>query len=184
MTPKATIKPEKKYYVNSLAETLKSAKSAVFVDYSGLGVKAQQELKKTLKNVGSNMFVAKNTLLKLAGESSNLPKEAFEDKFLSGQTAVVISEKDPVIPVQILGKFIKDNNIMAFKSGVVEGSFQDSESLTKISKLPGKQELQANVIGAIAAPMYALVGSLNTPAQKLLYILSEAQKNHNLGGDN
>lgn len=176
MTPKATIKPEKKNYVSELAETLKSAKSAVFVDYSGLGVKAQQELKKALREVGGSMFVAKNTLIKLAGNEASLPKEAFTDEFLSGQTAVIISDNDPVAPIQTIGKFIKDNEVMAFKSGVVEGDFQGTEGLEKISKLPGKEELSAKVVGAIAGPMYALVGSLNSPMQKLVYILEQAHK--------
>jgi len=176
MTPKAKIKPEKKDYVKDLAETLKSAKSAVFVDYSGLGVKAQQELKKALKEVDGSMFVAKNTLIKLAGNEAKLPQKAFENEFLSGQTAVIICENDPVAPIQIIGKFIKDNEVMAFKSGVVEGDFQDTEGLEKISKLPGKEELGAQVVGAIAGPLYALVGSLNSPMQKLVYILQEAAK--------
>lgn len=176
MTPKAEIKPEKKDYLANLADTFKNAGSVTFVDYTGMDVSSQQGLKAKLKDSGSRMFVAKNTLINLAGTKANLPEEVIDSQILSGQTAVVISGDDPVSPIQTLGEFTKDSETLKFKAGVVEGVFQNKDSLLAISKLPGRDQLLANAMGAIAAPMYALVGTLEGNLQKLVFMLSEYAK--------
>ena len=172
MAPKANIKQEKKDYLSSLADTFKEAGSITFVDYTGMDVGMQQELKKRLKESDGHMFVAKNTLIQLAGKKANLPEEVIDSQILSGQTAVIVSNQDPVSPIQILGEFIKNSESLKFKAGVVEGAFQTKDSLLAISKLPGKTELFANVVGAISAPMYGLVSTLEGNLQKLVYILN------------
>lgn len=175
MAPKATIKQEKKDHVDSLSESLKSAKSVVFVDYAGMGVSLQQNFKSKLREVGGTMLVAKNTLISLAGKKAQLPEEATTYDLLSGQTAMILSGEDAVASIQILGKFAKDNEIPKIKAGVVEGVYQDEAGVLKISKLPSKEQLQANVVGAIAGPMYGLVGTLQGNLQKLVYILDQAR---------
>lgn len=176
MAPKAEIKQNKKDLVSSIADKLGDSKSVVFVDYTGMGVKLQQDFKTKLRDIGANMFVAKNTLIKLAGKKADLPEEVTSDTVLSGQTAIITSGEDPVASIQILGKFAKDNEIPKIKAGVVEGVYQDAEAVKRISTLPSKEQLQADVLGAIAAPMYGLVGTLQGNMQKLVYILSEASK--------
>ena len=113
----------------------------------------QQDLKKNLKEVGANMTIVKNTLLKRAGEDAKLSKDAFNDEVLSGPTAIVMTEEDPIAPLQVLAKFTKDNEIPQFKVGVVEGNFRDKESLITLSKLPSKEILVGQAIGAIGAPL-------------------------------
>jgi len=176
MAPKATIKAEKKQYLDELTKTLKSASSFMFVDYSGMDVASQQNLKKSLAEKGAKMLVAKNTLIRLAGENAGLPSDAFDSQTLSGQTAIIFSNEDPVEPVQILGKFISENEKPAFKAGLVEGKFQDKVGLLAISKLPSREQLYANAIGAIAGPMYGIIGTLQANLQKLVFILDQASK--------
>lgn len=171
MAPKATIKQEKKDYVSTLSNKLKDSKSVVFVDYSGMGVKMQQDFKAKLREVGGSMVVAKNTLIKLAGKAARLPERATADELLSQQTALVFSGEDPVASIQILGKFAKDNEIPKIKAGMVEGVYIDQAGVVRIASLPSKQELYANVVGAISAPMYGLVGTLQGNMQKLVWIL-------------
>lgn len=169
------VNPNKKEKVTKLAETLKTAGSVTFVDYAGMGVKQQEDLKKRLREVSGEMMVAKNTLIKLAGKNAGLADEAFGDEVLAGQTAMITAGEDAVAPIQILGKFIKEFELPKFKAGVVEGKFQNSEALLAISKLPGREELSAQVLGAVMAPMYGLVGTLQGNLQKLLFILEQAK---------
>ena len=173
MTPKAEVKQEQKDYVSSLGDKLKEAKSVVFVDYSGMGVKLQQDFKSKLRDVGGSMVVAKNTLIKLASKSAGLPEEASSDELLSNQTALVFSGEDPVASIQILGKFAKDNEIPKIKAGMVEGVYIDQAGVVRIASLPSKEQLYANVVGAISAPMYGLVRTLQGNLQKLVYILKQ-----------
>lgn len=170
------LKNEKVKLVENLIEDLKGAKSVVLVNYSGLNVKAQQDLKGRLKSVGGRMVVVKNTLLKRAGESAKLDKNILEDSVLQGQTALVLADEDPVAPIQVMGKFAKEFELPKFKVGVVEGTFQDESSLTKLSVLPGRDVLLSQVLGALMASQYGLVGTLNANLQKLVFILSQASK--------
>lgn len=165
-------KTEKQFFVENLKEELKSATSVVLVDYTGLSVKMQQELKKRLKTVGAKMFVAKNTLFKLAAKDAKLPDSILEDSVLSGPTAYIITEDDPIAFLQVIYKFSKEFELPQFKVGVIEGSFQDKNSLINLSQLPGKDVLYAQVIGSISAPLYGLVGTLQGNLQKLIYILN------------
>jgi large subunit ribosomal protein L10 len=180
MTPKATVKSEKKDYVGTLSEKLKEAKSVVFVDYAGMGVSQQQDFKSKLREVGGNMLVAKNTLVSLAGKKAELPEEATDRQLLSGQTAMVFSGEDAVASIQILGKFAGAFEIPKIKAGVVEGVYQDKDGIVRITMLPSKEQLQANVVGAVAAPLYGTVGVLQANLQKLVFIIDQARQK---GGD-
>jgi len=170
-------KTEKPLYIENLAEEIKSASSVVLVNYAGLSVKMQQELKKRLKKIDASMTVVKNTLLKLAGEKAKSPSEALTDTVLTGPTAMVITEEDPIAPLQVLAKFAKEFNIPQLKVGIVEGSFQDKVALEKLAKFPGKNALFAQVVGSISSPLYSLTGTLQAKMQDLISVLEQASKN-------
>lgn len=170
------LKAQKITFVDNLKEDLKGATSVVLVNYAGLGVKAQQELKKRLSEVDSKMVVVKNTLLKRAEEEAGFEKEILTPEILSGQTALVISSGDPIAPIQIMGKFAKEFEVPKFKVGMVEGSFQNQESLTKLASLPGRDALLGQFLGTLMGLEYSLVGTLNGNLQKLVYVLDQASK--------
>lgn len=172
-------KQTKKDFVKNLSETLEGSSSAVLVNYAGLDVKSQQELKSRLKEAGATMVVVKNTLIKLSAEKVNAPKEMTDTEVLSGQTALIYTKDDPVAPLAILGKFAEEFEVPQMKVGLVEGVFQDNESLIKLSKLPGKDELMAQALGSIASPLYGTVGVLQANLQKLIFVLQEASKKAN-----
>lgn len=165
-------KQEKIFFVENLTEQLKSAKTVVLVDYTGMNVSMQQDLKKRLKTVGAQMNIVKNTLFKLSAQQANLSENILSDEVLSGPVALIISEDDPISPISILAKFSKEKEIMNFRVAVVDGSFLDKDELLKLASLPSKEVLFSQVIGAISSPMYSLVGVLQSNMQKLIYILN------------
>lgn len=169
-------KQEKSFFVQNLTEELRGANSVVLIDYSGLNVKTQQELKSKLKEVGARMAVVKNTLFKLAGESAKAPKEVLSDSVLAGPTALIISESDPIAPLQVLGKFALEHELPHLKVGVIEGSFQNKDSLTRLSKLPSRDILEGQAVGTIGAPLYGIVGVLQGNLQKLVYVINAKVK--------
>jgi large subunit ribosomal protein L10 len=169
-------KAEKQTFVDELTSELKNASSIVLIDYTGISVKSQQELKKRLKAVDASMLVVKNTLLKIAGRKAETSEDALTDSVLSGQTALVVSKADPIAPLQVLYRFAKEFELPQLKVGIVEGKFQDKVALTKLSTLPSKEILLGQTVGTIASPLYGIVGVLNANMQKLVYILSEHAK--------
>lgn len=166
-------KAEKVLFTDNLTAELKVAKSFVLINYTGLTVASQQELKKRLKEVGAKMIVVKNTLLKRASVAAKIDKELLTDEVLSGQTALIISEGDPISFIQVLGKFAKEFSVPRMKVGVVDGIFQDYETLAKLSALPGKSALLGQLLGTLMSPAGGLVGTLNENLEKFLYILKE-----------
>lgn len=165
-------KIEKKQVIDRLSKDFKEAKSISLVDFAGMNIVSQQDLKKKLKEAKAKMIVAKNTLIKLALAEAKMPKEAQEDSILSGQTAVILGQDDPVSPIQIVGKAASESENLKFKAGVLEGAFQDKDSLLAISKLPSKEVLVGQTVGNIAGPMYALISNLEATIQELLGTLS------------
>ena len=163
----------KKDLVVSLTPRLKNASSVVFVNYTGLSVTLQQKLKSELKAIGSDMTVVKNTLIRRAGKEAGILEDVLTDEVLSGQTALILTEGDAVATIQVIGKFVKENQVPQFKIGIVDGNLQDKNALVKISTLPTKDVLYSQVVGSLMSPMYGLVGTLNGNMQKLLYILKE-----------
>jgi large subunit ribosomal protein L10 len=119
------------------------------------------------------MVVVKNTLIKIAGKEAGLSNEVLTDEVLSGQTALILTTGDSIAPIQVVGKFVKENQIPEFKMGVVDGLLQDKAGLLKISTLPTKDTLYSQVVGSLMSPMYGLVGTLNGNMQKLVYMLKE-----------
>ena len=167
---------DKTFFVQNLTEELKTATSVVLIDFAGMNVKTQQELKKRLKEVNAKLIVVKNTLYKLAATKAKSPKETLSNEVLSGQTALIITEEDPIAPLSILGKFTKEFEVPQVKVGIVESTFQNHEALVALSKLVSKDALLGQFISTVGAPLYGLTGVLNAPIQKLLYILDEASK--------
>src|SRR3972149_3084273 len=111
-------KAEKPIFVENLTAELASAKSVVLINFAGLSVKSQQELKRRLKEVDAKMMVVKNTLLKRAGQTAKIPADTLSEDVLAGQTALVIGSSDPIAPIQVLGKFASQFDVPSFKVGI------------------------------------------------------------------
>ena len=175
-------KQEKVFFVENLTEELKSAKSVVLVNYSGLSVKAQQELKRRLAEVGAKLVVVKNTLLKRAGETAKIDSQVLSDTVLTGQTALILASEDAISPLTVLGKFAKEfesgsgHPIPQMKVGIIDGAFFSTDDLIKLSNLPGRDALLGQLLGVLMGPSYGLVGTLNANTQKLVYVLDQKSK--------
>lgn len=169
-------KTEKSLFVQNLTEEIKASSAVVLIDYAGLSVKMQQDLKERLSEVNAKMAVVKNTLFKLAATEAKSPSEVYEDTAISGPTALIMSEDDPIAVLQVVSKFSKEFDIPNLKVGIVEGSFENQENLVALSKLPSKDILYAQVVGAIGGPLYGIVGTLQANMTKLVYILDQASK--------
>ena len=169
-------KAEKIFFVENLAAELKSAKSFVLVNFAGLSVKSQQELKRRLKDVGSRLLVVKNTLLKIAAKKAKVDESLLDDSVLTGQTALIVTSDDAISPIQVLGKFAKEFETPQMKIGIVEGTLTDAASLAHISTLPGRDTLLGQLLGALMAPSYGLISTLNAGPSRLVSMLEAKAK--------
>jgi large subunit ribosomal protein L10 len=162
------IRPEKRAMYNEVQENVSGALYMLLADYKGMTMPETDEFKKLLRGANARVKVVKNSMLGLI--SSEMGCE-LGDK-LSGPTAVIFGSGDVVEVAKILKKFSGDKNKPALKGGVLEGSVLSSKDVGALASLPGKKELQAKLVGTLAAPMTQVVGVMNQKVCSLLYVLN------------
>lgn len=156
-------KAEKLELVAKFKEYMDSANAVVLSDYSGLTVDQMNKLRKSLREKEVRYLIAKNTLLKIAAESSGGGLEQLAD-YWNGPTAVAFTDGDPSAGAKTLFEFAKSTKKLGkpeFKAGVVDGVFYDKSQLERLAKLPGRDEMLAMVVGVITSPLSSLVGTLD-----------------------
>ena len=173
MKKKSQARIKKEEIVKKLVEKLKKAKSIVLADYHGLNVASLSVVKKELEKDEAEFAVAKNTLLSIAARKAGLqiPEEA-----LSGPTAVVFAQGDPITPIKELARLQKQFEKPAPKLGFLGKEVLSVEKIRQLAILPSKLELQAKVVGALNSPIYGIVSVLNANLRNLVYVLSQIQQ--------
>ena len=136
--------------VAAIAEDVKDAQSAVLVNYRGLTVAQDTELRKQLREAGVIYKVCKNTMMKRAFEGTEF---AGLDEYLEGPSALAISKDDATAPARIICNFAKTANKLEVKAGVVEGTVYDAAGITELSKIPSREELISKFLGSIQSPI-------------------------------
>lgn len=159
---------EKAEVVQDLSARFAKAKLAVLTDYRGMTVSSMQQLRRQLRDSSAEIKVAKNTLLNRAVQGT--PFEVLSGH-LQGNTALTLSEADPVAPAKVLVKFAKDNPRLVIKSAVLDGKELSADDLTALSKLPGIDELRAQFLATLQGVPAGFVRVLNGVPQKAVYLL-------------
>ena len=136
--------------VDKIAEEIKDAQSVVLVDYRGLTVAQDTELRKQLREAGVIYKVYKNTMMKRAFEGTEF---AALDDCLEGPSAIAISKDDATAPARILYKFAQDAPALELKGGVVEGTAYDVAGISELAKIPSRDELLSKLLGSLQSPI-------------------------------
>ncbi|HHW45786.1 MAG TPA: 50S ribosomal protein L10 [Clostridiales bacterium] len=167
--PSEKVLEQKKQIVEELSEKLKNAVSGVIVDYKGINVTEDTQLRKQLREAGVDYFVAKNSLLSLAADKAGKPelKSVFK-----GTTSVALSTTDHVAPAKILVQFADKAKKLQIKLGFVDNSILDEAGVKALSKLPSREELVAKVLGGFNAPIAGFVHVLNANLRGLVVALN------------
>ena len=136
--------------VAAIAEDVKEAQSVVIVDYRGLTVAQDTELRKQLREAGIIYKVCKNTMMKRAFEGTE-----FEglSAYLEGPSAMAVSKDDATAPARIICKFAKTADKLEVKAGVVEGKVYDMAGVQALSAIPSREELLSKLLGSIQSPI-------------------------------
>ena len=152
--PNAKVLESKKAVVEALTSTITEATSVVFVDYKGITVAQETELRKQFREAGVEYSVVKNTLTNFAAKNAGYDFS----KVLNGTTAMASTTGDPIAPARIVCEFAKKNKLktLTIKGGIVEGTVMGAEQLNGFGELPSKNALVASVLGTFLAPISSL----------------------------
>lgn len=161
--PNAKVLESKKAVVESLTGKIQDATSVVFVDYKGITVAQDTELRKQFREAGVEYSVVKNTLTNFAAKNAGYDFS----EVLNGTTAMASTTGDPIAPARIVCEFAKKNkNVLSIKGGIVEGSVLSANALNGFGELPSKKALVAQVLGTFLAPISSLACVLDQIRQQ------------------
>ena len=168
-------KKEKIKIADEFSKKLDTAKAIVLTDYRGLTHHQLEDLRRALKAVKAEYKVIKNTLLKKTIESSSFKSQASSLK-LDGPTAALLAHQDEAAALQVLSKFMQTTNLPTIKLGFLFGQQYSSDEVIRISKLPNKSTLIAQLVAYTKAPLYGLHNALSWNIRKLVYALEGVKK--------
>lgn len=141
-----------------IKEELEGVSAVWVVDYCGLTVKEIQELRSNIRETGATMKVYKNTLMHIALAESDLP---MLDDMLEGPSAFVFAGSDVAAAAKAVKNFAKKNPNLEIKGGLMEGAAVSAAQVEAIASLPSREELLAQIAGAISGVARGLAVALN-----------------------
>lgn len=165
-------RPEKIAAVAEMKERLETCEIAIATQYIGINVEKVTELRRQLRAAGVEFKVYKNTLARRALKELDL--EAAAD-FMNGPTAWAFS-KDPVASAKILKDFARKSPKVAMVGGVLNGKPVTGEQLKALASLPSRDQLLAQVVGTIAAPLRNFVGVLSAVPRNFVSVIDQIEK--------
>ncbi len=162
--PSAKVLEQKKQLVAELAEQMKNASSGVLVDYKGINVADDTQLRAEMRKNNVDYRVIKNTLIRFAAKEAGL--EGL-DSVLEGTTALAISADDVIAPAKVVAQFAKKNaDIYNIKAGFMDGKVVGVEEIMEIANLPSKEVLLGRLVGGLQGPIFGLALVLKAIAEK------------------
>jgi large subunit ribosomal protein L10 len=162
----ALTRQQKEAQVEDITGKLEEATTLYLTNYQGLSVEQANDLRARFHESGVEFKVIKNTLLRLAMERVGGFDELYDH--LNGPTAVAFTE-EPAAPARIIKTFVREANTERpeLKVAYVDGAIFDATQLDVLASLKSKDELVADIIGLLMAPMANIVGALQAPGSTL-----------------
>lgn len=153
----------KKPIIDEISECIKDAQSVIVVDYRGLTVLQDTDLRRQLREANVSYKVYKNTMMNFAFKGTEFESLC---EVLEGPSAIAVSKDDATAPARIIAKFAKTAPKIEIKAGVVEGTFYDAEGMKTIAEIPSREELLSRLLGSMQSPVTNLARVLNQIAEK------------------
>lgn len=159
---------EKSELVASMNEVFSNTSVVVVAHYAGLSVADMTNLRNQAKQAGATVKVAKNRLVKLALQGTDIDQIA--DLF-QGPTMIAYSG-DPVAAPKVAIDFAKTHERLVVLGGVMGTTKLDADGVKALASLPSLDELRAKLIGMIQTPATRIAQVVNAPAGQLARVFS------------
>lgn len=153
----------KQQIVADLADKIQNSVAGVIVDYRGITVETDTALRRELREANVQYSVVKNTMIKRAAEKAGL--EGL-DEVLNGTSAIATSAEDYVAAARILSKYAEKSETFKVKAGYLDGKVIDLATVSSLAKLPSREVLLANVLGAFNAPIASFARAVQAIVDK------------------
>jgi large subunit ribosomal protein L10 len=171
---------QKAAQIEEIKVSLSDAEAIFAIDYRGISVPQAAELRARLRDADASFRIVKNRLAKLAAESAGT--EGL-DELLEGPTALTFVKGDPVTAAKAISTFRRENDVLEFKGGFMEGAALDPEQFTAIARLPALEVLHGQLAGLTASPLTGLVRGLGSLLSGLAVALGQIQEQGLVSGE-
>ncbi len=160
--------------VEEVKNLLEEKNGAVSISYVGVSANSLNEFRRKLRESGAKMLVVKNSLAKIAAAQAGISDL---EQFCQGQCALLFPCEDTIAFAKLVMDFATLNkDTVKILGGVIEGRILTDKDIEAMSKLPSKDYLYAQVVGAVSAPLSGLVGALSGVMRKLVYVLKAIEE--------
>jgi large subunit ribosomal protein L10 len=166
--------------IDELTDQLTRAKLAILTDYRGLKVSDLQGLRGTLRPLGAEFRIAKNTLTRIAADRIGITGL---DGVMDGPLAITLVYDDIVGASKAMSDFARTSRILTIKGGVIDNRFINASDVEALSTLPPREVLLGRLVGMMASPMARTVGVLSGPSRSLAYLLKAREEQLGGGGE-
>jgi large subunit ribosomal protein L10 len=161
---------QKRQAVAELAEMLRSSNAMAVADYRGLKVSDMQSVRRTLRDSGVQLHVAKNRLLKIAADEAGRSELK---PMLTGPTALATIDGDEAAMAKALADALRPySRVVSVRGGMLGDRAIDAAQLTQLATLPSREVLLGKVAGGMAAPLTGMAGVLAANLRNLVGVLN------------
>ena len=167
-------KEQKAEVVEQIASQLTASAAVYAVDYRGLSVTQAAELRRSLRENETSFRVVKNTLTRRAADKAGI--ESIKPLVEDGPTALAFVTGDPALAAKALDQFARQSQVIELKGGVLDGQPLDIDELRSLARLPGRDQLNAQLAGVVASPLTTLVRGLGSLLSGLAVALGQVQQ--------
>ena len=157
----ALTKEQKTKQIDSIKEKVSKQKSVIFVDFSKVPSKEMFDLRKSLKEAGCNLKIAKKTLVRIAFGQSNISYWNKIKSSIPGQLALVFGIEDEIALARISNTFAKTQENFKILGGIFENRFIGREKVLELASIPSRNELLGRLVGSIYSPVTSFVRVLD-----------------------
>jgi len=165
-------KDEKAKQVDAFREELSRAKSVILSQFEGITVAQDFDLRRKVAAAGAKYQVVKNSLIERAAQGT--PAEPLVLGKLKGTTSLAVTDADPVALAKALTAYAKENPVLVFKSGIVEGRVVSLAELSALATLPSRETLLGKALFLINSPATRVASAVSAVARNLAFVIKQA----------
>jgi large subunit ribosomal protein L10 len=170
--------------VKELKEKIETAKSITFTDYVGISAEQANTLRQKVKDAGGEVYVSKNSLLKVAIDEHGDKNIIEAKKDLKGPVMTIFGFTDSIAPIKAIFDFAKGIDLPKIKSAIIEGIYNSSDKVEVIRNIPSKEELLTRVVRGMNSPITGFVTVLGGVQRKFVFAVNAISKKKSEGGAN
>lgn len=171
------MRQEKQLLLNEIKEKIDSSKALVLAQYRSLDPNISANLRANLEQTGAELEVVKKRILLKAAQSAGIILNTFD---MQGHVAVVFASQDPISATKVIYKFCQDNEKnVEVVGGCFEGEICSAADVKQISQLPSKEEMQAQFLSVLEAPMAQVLSVVQSLLTSIMYCLDNKSQQEN-----